>query len=415
MKTTKLFSRDFSMVVIGQIISLFGNAILRFALPLYLLRETGSSALFGTVTACSFVPMVIFSLFGGVIADRKNKRNIMVALDFFTAFIIILFYMLFDKVTLVPLMIVTLMLLYGISGAYQPSVQASIPLLTYSENLVRGNAVINMVSTLSNLLGPAIGGVLFQALGIAPILIISFVCFAAAAVMEIFIHIPHQKIQRKDGMIKTVLYDLKESYKFIKTEKTVYISVVIVLALFNLVLSAAMIVGLPVMVGQILEMSDSCVGIAQSALGLGGLVGGFLSNIVIQKLKLRDNNILLIICSICAFFMGLAIVDSVPRIIGFCIITSMSFVTMCVSTIFTITLFAAIQRQTPSHLLGKIMAMIIAVSNCSQPIGQTLYGIAFDRCQNAPWIVMCVSAVLAVFISTYSKRVFIKLEAGEEN
>lgn len=415
MKTTKLFSRDFSMVVIGQIISLFGNAILRFALPLYLLRETGSSALFGTVTACSFVPMVIFSLFGGVIADRKNKRNIMVALDFFTAFIIILFYMLFDKVTLVPLMIVTLMLLYGISGAYQPSVQASIPLLTYSENLVRGNAVINMVSTLSNLLGPAIGGVLFQALGIAPILIISFVCFAAAAVMEIFIHIPHQKIQRKDGMIKTVLYDLKESYKFIKTEKTVYISVVIVLALFNLVLSAAMIVGLPVMVGQILEMSDSCVGIAQSALGLGGLVGGFLSNIVIQKLKLRDNNILLIICSICAFFMGLAIVDSVPRIIGFWIITSMSFVTMCVSTIFTITLFAAIQRQTPSHLLGKIMAMIIAVSNCSQPIGQTLYGIAFDRYQNAPWIVMCVSAVLAVFISTYSKRVFIKLEAGEEN
>lgn len=42
-----LFKRDFTLVVIGQIISLFGNAILRFALPLYLLRETGSSALFG--------------------------------------------------------------------------------------------------------------------------------------------------------------------------------------------------------------------------------------------------------------------------------------------------------------------------------------------------------------------------------
>ena len=68
----KLFKRDFTMVVIGQIISLFGNAILRFALPLYLLRETGSPSLFGVVTACSFIPMVIFSLFGGVIADRKK-------------------------------------------------------------------------------------------------------------------------------------------------------------------------------------------------------------------------------------------------------------------------------------------------------------------------------------------------------
>ena len=56
----KLFKRDFTMVVISQIISLFGNAILRFALPLYLLRETGSSSLFGAVTACSFIPMVIF-------------------------------------------------------------------------------------------------------------------------------------------------------------------------------------------------------------------------------------------------------------------------------------------------------------------------------------------------------------------
>ena len=58
---TKLFKRDFTLVVMGQIISLFGNAILRFALPLYLLRETGSSTLFGIVTACSFAPMVVLS------------------------------------------------------------------------------------------------------------------------------------------------------------------------------------------------------------------------------------------------------------------------------------------------------------------------------------------------------------------
>ena len=47
----KLFTKDFTMVVIGQMISLFGNAVIRFALPLYLLNLTGSSALYGTVTA----------------------------------------------------------------------------------------------------------------------------------------------------------------------------------------------------------------------------------------------------------------------------------------------------------------------------------------------------------------------------
>ena len=100
---TKLFRRDFTLVVIGQIISLFGNAILRFALPLYLLRETGSSTLFGVVTACSFAPMVILSMVGGVLADRVNKRDIMVGLDFSTAAIIMLFYFSLGKIPTVPL------------------------------------------------------------------------------------------------------------------------------------------------------------------------------------------------------------------------------------------------------------------------------------------------------------------------
>ena len=147
----KLFKRDFTMVVIGQIISLFGNAILRFALPLYLLRETDSSSLFGVVTACSFIPMVVFSLFGGVIADRKNKRNIMVVLDFTTAAVILLFSFALGKIPLVPLMIAVLMILYGIFGIYQPAVQASIPLITQRQLLMQGNAVINMVSTLAGL------------------------------------------------------------------------------------------------------------------------------------------------------------------------------------------------------------------------------------------------------------------------
>ena len=75
-------NRNFIMVVLGQIVSLFGNAILRFALPLYLLSETGSAALFGIVSACAFIPMIVLAPVGGIFADRVNKRNIMVILDF---------------------------------------------------------------------------------------------------------------------------------------------------------------------------------------------------------------------------------------------------------------------------------------------------------------------------------------------
>lgn len=413
MKNTRIFKRDFTMVVIGQIISLFGNAILRFALPLYLLRETDSSSLFGAVTACSFIPMVIFSFLGGVIADRVNKRNIMVALDFFTAIIIVVFYFALGQIPLVPLMIVMLMLLYGISGAYQPSVQASIPLLVDYEALAKGNAIINMVSTLSNLLGPAIGGVLFGAFGLTPILVISIVCFTISAIMEIFIHIPYQKRDKEKGVFATVRNDLIESFYFVKREKPIFLSVVGILAIFNLVLSAAMIVGIPVMVVQVLGMSDADLGIAQGALGLGGLIGGLLAGTSTQKLKIRYNYIYLLICSSTALIMGISLMSVVPSSIGFWLITVMSFITMCVSTMFTISIFTVVQQQTPIHLLGKVMATIIAVSSCFQPIGQAIYGELFENLETISWVIMVGAAIVSFGVSILSKRIFYRLEKGE--
>ena len=141
----KGFSKNFYLVVIGQIISLFGNAVIRFALPLHLLSVTGSAALLGVVSGVAFLPLVVMSPIGGLIADRMNKRNIMVVLDFFTAGLVLLFLVLSGRGSLVSLILIMLFLLYGISGAYQPSVQASIPLLVSEEAVMPANAIINMV------------------------------------------------------------------------------------------------------------------------------------------------------------------------------------------------------------------------------------------------------------------------------
>lgn len=116
----KLFHRDFTLVVIGQIISLLGNAVLRFVLPLYLLDVTGSRSLFGLCSAAAFVPMVVLTPLGGVVADRLHKQRIMVVLDFFTCALVALTALALGHLPLVPVLVAAMMLLYGISGAYQP-------------------------------------------------------------------------------------------------------------------------------------------------------------------------------------------------------------------------------------------------------------------------------------------------------
>ena len=85
----RLFNRNFTMVLIGQLISLFGNSILRFALSLYVLDITGSATIFGSITAIAIIPTIVLSPFGGLISDRVNRRNIMVVLDFTTSALVL--------------------------------------------------------------------------------------------------------------------------------------------------------------------------------------------------------------------------------------------------------------------------------------------------------------------------------------
>lgn len=408
-----LWQRDFTIMVAGQMISLFGNAILRFALPLYLLRETGSASLFGLVTACSFLPMIVFSLVGGVLADRVNKRNIMVLLDFFTGIVVFLFLLLHDQMSLVPLIILTLMLLYSISGLYQPSVQASIPALLPGEKIVAGNAVINMVNTLAGLLGPALGGVAFGLWGIKPILVIGIAAFFASAVLELFLRIPHVQGRAEMGIGSILKNDLSEGWAFIRYEKPCFISVVIILAGFNLVLSAAMIVGIPLMVVNILGLSDAHLGFTEAALGLGGLTGGAMAGFVAARLKLSRSYWLLLVCALTAALMGVGLLPVVPASLGYILITAMAFVAMAASTIFTVVMSAMVQRQTPPHLMGKIMAAIISLSMCAHPLGQALYGVLFDALSQSPWLVLLGSSLMAVIISLYSRRAFARLEEEE--
>lgn len=403
------FGRDFLLVVIGQIISLFGNAILRFALPLYLLRQTGSPALFGVVTACSFAPMVVLSMAGGVLADRVNKRNIMVGLDFSTAAIILLFYAALGRLPTVPLFIAVLMLLYGISGTYQPAVQASVPLLVQKEKLIAGNAVINQVNTLSGLLGPVAGGVLFTLWGIGPILLLSAACFAFSAVMEIFIRIPHERRPSEAGVFQVVRRDLQECVRFVRSEKPVFVSVVVLVAMFNLVLSAVMIVGTPILITQVLGMSDTLYGLTQGALALGGLCGGALAAACGDKLRVQKAHLLLLACSAAVAVMGLSLWLHLPSLVSYAAITLMSFAAMGASTLFMVQIYTLVQVQTPPQLVGKVMAALISIAMCGQPVGQALYGLLFGLFAPYPYLVLLGAAGAALCISLCSRRVFGRL------
>ncbi len=408
----KLFSKDFMLVIIGQIISLFGNATIRFALPLYLLNLTGSSALYGTVTACAFIPAILLSPIGGIVADRINKRNIMVILDFFTATVILAFSLLINEVNLILLLTITLMLLYGIASAYQPSVQASIPALVNQDNFMVANSIINTISSFASLIGPVLGGVLYSAYGLNPILWVCVVCFIISAIMEIFIKIPFQKQTSNDNILKIAKTDFTESIHFIRKEKPVIGKTLLVIYGINLFLSAMIIVALPYLVTEVLNLEASqankLYGFAEGALAAGGLIGGISAGIFANKLSIHKSGNLVIACAICVFPIGAALILFSSGMINYIVITLCCFFIMVFSTIFTVQMMSFIQTETPQNLIGKVIAVILTVSMCAQPLGNALYGILFEVCRGYEYTVVLFSGIISLIIAISTRNIFKK-------
>lgn len=73
--------KNFVLLILGQLTSLFGNFILKLALSMYILEVTGSAAIFAGILSVAAIPTIIFPPLGGILADRANRRNIMVVLD----------------------------------------------------------------------------------------------------------------------------------------------------------------------------------------------------------------------------------------------------------------------------------------------------------------------------------------------
>lgn len=409
----KLLGKDFALVVAGQIVSLFGNAILRFSLPLFLLRETGSSALFGMVTASSLLPMILLSLLGGVLADRVNKRNIMVFLDFSTAGIIAGFYFLVGRVPTIPLFIVTLMLLYGISGTYQPAVQASIPVLVAKDHILTASAVVNQIGSLASLVGPVTGGWLYGLWGIELILKISVVCFAISAVMELFITIPYIKRPQEKTALQIVRHDLQDSTHFLRFEKPAFLKVCLVIAGLNLFLSSMVTIGVPVMIVEHWGLSNQLLGIAQGLLAAGGVLGGLLTALLGKRLQPERAYVFLILCAMLTLLMGAGMLWSNTPYLKYLILSGTGTAITIFSTMFSIQMLAVVQRETPERLIGKVIACIMTLIMCAQPIGQLIYGIFLEQISAVP--IITGAGAISMCIALYAKKVLSELGGVTSN
>lgn len=407
--SSKLFRRDFTLMVIGQIISLFGNAVLRFALSLYVLGLTGSAAAFGGIMALSMVPMVFCGPLGGVAADRLPRQRIMAMLDFITAALILLAVLLLNGGGLA--VVTALMLaLSAIQSFYQPAVTASIPLLADGEQLMAANSVVALVQALASLLGPILGGLLYSLFDLRPILAVSGGCFFASAVLELFLHIPYEKPERSNGALKQIAADLGQAARFLRRERPALLAVLLLLSSLNLFLAGLYTVGLPYLIKVHLGLSDLLYSYSQAALGLGSILGGVLPAILGKRMPIRRSSWYLLGVTALLLPMALVLAAGTPVLPAYGVITATSLAAMVCVTAFNVSSLTFFQKSVPAGLLGKVSSFANAISTCALPLGQALYGALFELA--APWLVVAFALACSASISLLTGRAIQKAAAG---
>lgn len=408
-----LRSRDFVLLIAGQGISLFGNMMLRFAMAMRVLDETGSATMFASILAVSIVPTILLSPFGGVLADRMNRRTIMVALDAASGVLVLVCALTFAGIGFNIVAIGAMQVGLAVLGAFEtPTVQAALPQMFRAHGpdaMRRAMAVVNQTQQLGTLLPSFLGGVLYVAFGIRLMMAITIASFALAATLESLIRLgaPDRAVEMgDDGALPSPLADLKAGVRFLTHDRPHVLKLLLFAAALNFVTIGFSGVGFPYTIRTALGFDATVYGVADGLVGVAGVTGAMLAGICAERLTMRRLPPALAAVALTVLPQGVVFLLPVGAWTKLVVLVAFTCGTMVAASFTNLIAIPAIQISTPESMTGKVMAMCSALCMCAQPLGQLVYGWAYDRFPVAAVLLASAGALatLTVLMTPISRQ-----------
>lgn len=374
-------NKNFIIVVIGQIISLFGNAIQRFCMSLYILDLTGSAAVFSTILAISTIPYILFAPMAGLLADTVNRKKIMVYLDFFSAVLMAVYSIVLisgrDNTIIVGSVMFILSIVYTL---YSPSVTASIPQIVEKEKLASANGIIQQVGAVVNLVGPIIAGLLYSFVEIKVIVIINAISFLLSAILEMFLHIPDLKVKEKfKNPILQALKEMKKSFTYLKEKKKIVLGIIASYGLTNIFVVPILTVVSPYFIKLKLNMSASVYGFVEAIFVLGMILGGLLITFRPKLFSTKEIHKTMYPMVIAIITMAVATYLTKSNKSVILALYSLGGLGIMLSLALSNTIsLTYVQQEVKEDMLGKVSAFSTAVATASVAPGQLIYGQLID-------------------------------------
>lgn len=400
-------SKNLWLYLGSRFVSLIGSGIQMIALPLYILDLTGSAALMGVFSVLTLVPALLTAPFSGIIGDRRNRRNIMIAMDFgrggLICFIGILtsvgnfnIYMLFLAQILISMM----------DSLFNSSSAALMPELISKEELIEANSARGGFDAASTILGPVLGGMIYGVWGIKGVFYINGISFIISAVFSMFINYKRKVVEKDKISIKTFLNENSEALKFIVNKKGL-LQLFVFAMISNFLLAPLFDIVMPYILKKEVGFTSQQYGYIMGFLAVGILLGNMGISLYFKRLGIKklmkigfivETTLRVVVCGlvlpkVVSVYGGPTWMLFISISIGF---IAMEFFNAFVNT----SISTNLQKLVPDEMRSRFFSIMGMFAQGAMPIGALVFGIMLDKMRYF-YILIIVNIILVLVVSIF--------------
>ena len=375
MKKPNMFSglRDFFILWSSQFVSSLGTAMTNFALIIWVYNQKGTASSITLLSICSLVPSILFSFVAGTLADRWDKKRIMLLADFMaaTGTVTVLVLYLTNNLQIWHLYIINFLLSF--MNAFQnPASYVATTLLVPKEHYVRVSGLNALSGSIVTILAPALGSALYAFADLKTVLLIDLATFAVAfVILLVFIKIP--KIASAAGEVtESFLKSCAAGINFLRENKAL-LRIILFFAFINFIAKMGGYGMLPALILGRTGGNQVSLGIVEASVGIGLLVGSVL--VTLMKPAKSRVTVIFFACGI-SFLLG-DVGQSLTSAMPLWVLAA--FLSNLPMPFLNANLTAIMRTKVPIEMQGRVFAARDTIQYSTIPVGLFLGGVLADH------------------------------------
>jgi MFS family permease len=369
---------------------------------LYVLEITDSGLSFALTLIISIIPMLIINPFAGVLADKFDKKKIVVSMDILNGVFLIFLYIISGIYGLHLIMVyVSIFIATIFTTIFAITMEAAIPNIVSGNMLININSASKIIDSISSMLGPMVGGIVFAFIDIRYFILFSAISYIFSGVSEIFIDFKYNYIEynTKNNNINFFI-DMKEGLKYIRERRSL-IGLFSVFISLNFFIGFAVSIPLPYIINNVLVLGSKNLGIIQSFAPVGMMIGALMIKSIIEKKSYKKIltyassvlSVCIVLLGIPILFRNITVVNTIYTAYYVGIMTVFGATISCID----IPIMYMMQKIIPDEYRGRVFSIGMSMAKIILPVALIISGILINRIP--AYFITTIGGILLFFIN----------------